>query len=68
MVNSVMAQERGDLAKFMKHSQRTQATFYDLSLQDARAARMSNIVQKLVSQQPITKEDIENETECMQYL
>ena len=64
IVNSIMSNERGNLAILMKHDLETQKKHYDLSQKDYNAARMSNIVGKLVAQQNVTKEDLEEEISC----
>lgn len=61
---SVLESERGDLAKFMKHSDRVQQKFYDLSQGGIRDSRMSNLVSKLVEGESITEDDLRKEKQC----
>lgn len=49
----------------MKHSEKVQAKFYDLSQSGIRDSRMSNLVAKLTMGENITKEDLKKERMCM---
>lgn len=60
-----MESEKEGLAKFMKHSSRIQAKYYDLSQQGIRASRTSNLLTKMVLGQDITEADLKKETQCM---
>ena len=67
IINSALSTERGNLAQLMKHDINTQKKNYDLSQIDCHAARMSNIVGKMVQQQRVTADDLQEEVACKSY-
>lgn len=48
----------------MKHSDKVQTQFYDLSQMGMRASRMSNLLTKMVMGEDITDEDLRKEKMC----
>ena len=50
IVNSVLSNERGNLAILMKQDIDTQKKIYNMSQKDCNAARMSKIIAKMVAQ------------------
>lgn len=64
-MNSVFDGESSNIASLLKHSEKTSKKYYNLSQSDVRAARMSNIIDKVVRGEAPTDQDLAPARSCM---
>ena len=59
-MNAVMGEgDMGDLADLLAHSKRMQQTVYNESVRSVKKARISTILKKVLSGEPVTAHDME---------
>ena len=63
-VCQVLPQEKRPTANFMKHTEKTQSKYYDLSQSGVQAARQSRIVHKLVRGERVLRSDLLQAKAC----